>query len=1388
MKLFNTLFKYGILTILLVAINGCTQKNYDSDIADLNDRLSSLETKMNTDIGALKTAITALESKDYVTSITALPDNSGYTIVFSKSGTITIKNGSTGQNGESPIIGATLAEDGLYYWSQTIKGVTTLILDTDGNPVSVSPVAAPTMGVDKDGYWTIDLHDGNGVKRIKDANGNDVKAVGKDGAPGSSGGTSGSHKISPDGKYVTITLSSGSFTIPYNQFYGLTFEDGTELVYVGYGAGTGANPAHILTLQLPDDLTEAEYSALSVSMTGKAGGDADVVTKAAASCWKVEITKKPTFVSGVIDQTVGNEVQISITSPLDGTPGLTDSERTAIIKAELVYKNGNTDVVTRPIQVTTISSTDWTTGDTFTIPAATAATNVIINVSGNISNVATLIIPAGTTVRDIPVITINVKTGMKFASSLTIVNNDYDGLILLQADPANATAVIVAGDLTVTLPKGSFKIVSGTVTGTTTISTKPGTFTVGKGAVLASLEASSGSIVVEGTTSHITTSSADPIVVYGTVGNITVEAPAGASVPATPITVKPEATSVGDITAENSELKVEPGASATNVGTVTAKSVEVTTPPANAEKVTIGAVTATNVTVAAPAAGANASGVELGAITTVADSEGNKPTVSLGEGATAESIAPATDSDKADITVDGKVTGDVEGGKVDAKPGAVEGEIIGDEVMYPIMLGDAGAPIFGGKTYATFEKACEAATDGQYIWVKPGEYSKDIYGSAIDAKVAGVKVNGVGSATLAEIAAAGDFTICKDITITSFSATGGLTKTVKVFGTITAITNINAIILKGVTTQAELQSGLTPAANYNGIVLANDIAVTNNTNSQACVETASANFVFDGNGFTLSGRSNDGKAPQNILVIGGGESTVRNLTITPIAGSGAINGMCVYGGLNVSSPAAPSKVLKATLDNVTIKNCGKAGLIVQAASGVVATNLTTSGNTWGGVNIDPKKADNLQTPYLTLSGSVNIGENAKVWADNVDGLDEATVKAWLVTDYLGWVSAFVYGEKTKQYLWGTVLPSSIVHNETTNVGYGDLVTAVTAASAGDVLAINWNVTLGAENIKLTKALTFKGNGYKVAVSESGGFTLEASTKFDNITIDGDNAIGKAPITINAADVALTGDKLIINQATSGNGDGTSKSGLGIVIVESGDINNATITLTNSAINLNGTKGYQRAIAFPTSIAQSGMVINMTNSTVTSYTTEAMPNATYSQGISMGLLSRPEVSLVNCVFDGMYYPISCAGTAPTNLELTIDNSKLTGYCALNLRGTSAIVVKNGSVLTGRNFYKVGSNDFATIVYNQGVASGTITIDNSTIKNLANNTAQQWMIDLRQNTGVFVTLRNNTKLIDMPTEPGLPLDFMIDDVVEGSTITADATVVLQGKPGVQLYEKK
>jgi hypothetical protein len=55
---------------------------------------------------SLQTAIvTALQGKDYVTGVVALSDGSGYQITFQNSGTITIKNGTNGKDGVTPVIG-----------------------------------------------------------------------------------------------------------------------------------------------------------------------------------------------------------------------------------------------------------------------------------------------------------------------------------------------------------------------------------------------------------------------------------------------------------------------------------------------------------------------------------------------------------------------------------------------------------------------------------------------------------------------------------------------------------------------------------------------------------------------------------------------------------------------------------------------------------------------------------------------------------------------------------------------------------------------------------------------------------------------------------------------------------------------------------------------------------------------------------------------------------------------------------------------------------------------------------------------------------------------------------------------------------------------------------
>lgn len=298
--------------------------------------------------------------------------------------------------------------------------------------------------------------------------------------------------------------------------------------------------------------------------------------------------------------------------------------------------------------------------------------------------------------------------------------------------------------------------------------------------------------------------------------------------------------------------------------------------------------------------------------------------------------------------------------------------------------------------------------------------------------------------------------------------------------------------------------------------------------------------------------------------------------------------------------------------------------------------------------------------------------------------------------------------------------------------------------------------------------------------------LNADLTLNGSTIDAANNIGIAPVTIRSSNVTFTGNNITLNQATSGNGDGTASSGLGIVVEAGSSINNVKINLTDSHLNMNGQRGYQRAIAFPTTEAQMGMEVNLLRTDITCLTTASMQNATYSQGIGIGALTNPKVTLTDCDLTGMYYAVNNAGICPTNMKLTIDNSRLSGYGALNLRGSSTIQIVNNSVLTGRNFYPAGSNVFATIVYNAGTinAPSTLLVDNSTIQNVVTNTSAEYMINVQNNSNVAITLQNNTKLFDKPVKDGVNIDFMIKDLGTGSTVTADATTILDGKTGVTL----
>ena len=139
--------KLNLLSRLLCAVlcsglvfTGC----YDDgavwkQLIDLELRVKELErlcSQANTNIEALQTIVSALQEKDYVTSVAPIKEGDkvlGYTIIFSKSGAVTIYNGKDGKDGCVPVLGVKQeGED--WYW--TVGGE--WLTDADGNKVRAS--------------------------------------------------------------------------------------------------------------------------------------------------------------------------------------------------------------------------------------------------------------------------------------------------------------------------------------------------------------------------------------------------------------------------------------------------------------------------------------------------------------------------------------------------------------------------------------------------------------------------------------------------------------------------------------------------------------------------------------------------------------------------------------------------------------------------------------------------------------------------------------------------------------------------------------------------------------------------------------------------------------------------------------------------------------------------------------------------------------------------------------------------------------------------------------------------------------------------------------------------------------------------------------------------
>lgn len=261
---------FALLVPCLFSLNGCSK--YDDDklwdkVNDHEERLKALEqwqATVNGNISSLQGLISALEAKDYVTSVVPVTEGGvtvGYTINFTKSNSITIRHGvkgdkgDQGNDGQTPQIGVKQHTDGKYYW--TLDGE---FIKQDGNNIPVTgekgdtgeqgapgvpgaPGATPKVaignvsGVD---YWFISA-DGSATGTPPAGSGwtnTNVKATGDKGDTGATG-PQGDAIFKKDGidntntDYVVLTLADGTTTITLPKYKAMSlsinFPDRIEL-------------------------------------------------------------------------------------------------------------------------------------------------------------------------------------------------------------------------------------------------------------------------------------------------------------------------------------------------------------------------------------------------------------------------------------------------------------------------------------------------------------------------------------------------------------------------------------------------------------------------------------------------------------------------------------------------------------------------------------------------------------------------------------------------------------------------------------------------------------------------------------------------------------------------------------------------------------------------------------------------------------------------------------------------------------------------------------------------------------------------------------------------------------------------------------------------------
>lgn len=244
----------------------------------------------------------------------------------------------------------------------------------------------------------------------------------------------------------------------------------------------------------------------------------------------------------------------------------------------------------------------------------------------------------------------------------------------------------------------------------------------------------------------------------------------------------------------------------------------------------------------------------------------------------------------------------------------------------------------------------------------------------------------------------------------------------------------------------------------------------------------------------------------------------------------------------------------------------------------------------------------------------------------------------------------------------------------------------------------------------------------------------------NLQITKATTLSQGLINVMSKNVNLNLSGVHLHQLTAGSGDGWGKTSMGIVnLGKSYDSNsicdNVNVSLTNSCIYLEGS--YNRGFSSFGNTTKVKNTIVLDNSHILSAVYPK--NGTYSRGISFSNMNGSSIEMKNnSTIKGFYYAINVTALND-NLSISIVDSKIDSWAALNIWSSNNKFKIANSTLESHNYQLKGSNDFATIVLNKDEEDNAINnsfdIKNANLFAFMESTALQYPISVRSTGNTF-----------------------------------------------------